>query len=204
MFQHCAAIICSSSASADTFLRNLVDEAGFGRVSSYEARWPDTPVTFFLIHDGVAENERKETIAAVRGSDAFRFSPMVVIGEEGRPSQLSATEYRQAGFDDFIVPAAGNIAFVRTLLESFIMEEQSYYSTPTYFGPDRRRWERQSTRPQVHVHAAAAYHLYRFKRDPLAGIKVIEHRIVASTEAPPQGFPPGARPSAVPPVKRHH
>lgn len=204
MFQYCSAILCSFSASADAVLRELADQVGFGRIVSYEAPWPNTQIAFFLIHDSVADEEKKNIVAAVRGNRMFRFSPMIVIGDEARPSHLSAPEYRQAGFDDLIVPASGNIDFTRTLLDSLLKEEQTYYATPIYFGPDRRQWERRETRAGVRLQPTATHELYRFRRDPLTGVRVTQHLVVESVDiAPSEPFIVERQPAALP-VKRRY
>jgi hypothetical protein len=198
MLQYCTAVTCSPLGSAQAFLNHLADQVGFGRVAAYDAHWPKTPITFFLIHADLAEMEKENVVLAIRGNGMYRFCPMLIIGEDGKPTQRSATEYRQLGFDDVILVADGNVELVRTLLEGYLMKEQLYYLTASYFGPDRRRWERRSPRPRGED-AAVAFNVYRFKREPLAGIMVIERRVVGSGEALQSAQPAIETPTAIPP-----
>ncbi|MEO8756240.1 MAG: hypothetical protein ABI398_00615 [Devosia sp.] len=180
MLQYCAAIICSTSPEPYNWMGSLADQVGFGRVSPHDQEWPQVPVVFFLVHAAVPEDEKARLISTVRGNGVFRFSPIMLVSEEGKPRVRTLVEYHQAGFDD-AVTVDGDLSELTARIKSQLNDEQVYYSTPTYFGPDRRRWERQPTRT---ISQLLPYERYRIRRDALTGIRAIEHQSFGQTAAP--------------------
>lgn len=182
MLEKCQAYLVAKSPFQVAALRSLVQNAGFS--SSIDASTgegttnPMARIKFFFIDYRVDDEEIVSTMAAVRASSDqdLRFSPFVLVMDERPDGSLPSNV--NFGFDALItVPEEPEVTRARLLGQLFL--DQIYFETPNYLGPDRRRvefrpdiGERRQPGPGKHIR-------YLFRRDPDAGVKIIERVLAA-------------------------
>jgi hypothetical protein len=140
----------------------------FNAVADAETRWNDPPVAFFLFAEVPRLAAHAEIIAAIRRSPVatLKFSPLIYFCRS--PSMDDINACLGMGFDDIITEPHSSER-VAGRLQRQIGAELTYFDTPGYFGPDRRRHQRIET-GRVEP---AGYRRVAIFRDLATGISVL-------------------------------
>jgi hypothetical protein len=182
MLEKCQAYLVAKSPFQIAALRSLVQNVGFS--SSIDAATgegttnPAARIKFFFIDYRVDDEEIISTMAAVRASSDqdLRFSPFVLVADDRLDGTLPNSV--NFGFDAVItVPEEAEITRARLLGQLFL--DQTYFETATYLGPDRRRVEFRPDIGERRQPGPAKHIRYLFRRDPDAGIKIVERVLAA-------------------------
>ena len=183
----CACLVADTEAQLTT-LQTMAARTGFGLtcvgLDAWRARGAGDPsVTFFFFHYRVHETDLAAALAEIRGQDDLnlRFSPAIAV--VGECTEQDVLRFIELGFDDIVVlPEAPRI--LRRRFASQLNANITYFETPTYFGPDRRRAVHDPTAATRRGHGPSEHTRYQIRRSPRDGIRVLRREIVLSG-APP-------------------
>lgn len=148
----CVACLVAETPTQHHTLRTIAERTAFS------ACWPaserlfpaddDRRMPFFLFHCGVNGMLLRDTLARIRTSEQYRFSPAILVAGDCSAEDIS--RYIALGFDD-IVNLPGAAGAIEKRLARQLGTPLHYFETATYFGPDRRRTQRtgptSKTRP---------------------------------------------------------
>ena len=183
MLDNCQAYLIAKTPAHVADLRNVTQNAGFKYCLDIASAEGDVHlgarIKFFFVHFKVADSEMLSAMTAVRSSndDNLRFSPCVLIIHECAYEDI--IKYIRLGFDDVIsLPEKASI--IRHRLESLLSLEQTYFETPSYFGPDRRRMELVPIRDNRRRPEGGQHIRYRIRRDSVQGVRIIQQLMMAA------------------------
>jgi len=180
MLGHCSAFVIARAGERDRSLELLAREAGFGTVTSTarrqsgEAIGAKRAVAFFLMDGHLDEAAMKHTLVAVRLSPdpGVCFAPVVLFIEDG-PFE-TYIRYVQMGFDDVItIPEKREILIQRLDGQ---LGEHVYFRTPTYLGPDRRRFDLLTTPHERRGQGPSDHDQISIVRSAITGISIARTR----------------------------
>lgn len=180
MLSQCRAYVIAAGATQDRALVNLARRVEFGDVRSVHRGEPlarDGRVTFFLVDYMLSDPAMQSIIANIRANsaDTVRLAPVIAFFRDG-PHQI-VLKYIDFGFDDVIaLPDKREVVAAR--LRAQLNDEITYFETPTYLGPDRRRMELPSDPPDPRRNALTPHTRVILRRDALSGVKVLRREII--------------------------
>lgn len=179
MLSQCRAYVVAAGEAQDRALFNLAQRVEFGEVRSVRQGEPlprDLRVTFFLVDYQLSDPAMLQVIANIRsnGADTIRLAPIVVFFRDG-PHQI-VLKLIDFGFDDVIaLPDKREVLASR--LGAQLNDDITYFETPTYLGPDRRRMELPTELPDPRRKGSSDHTRLLLRRDPITGIKVLRREI---------------------------
>ena len=180
MLGHCSAFVIARAGERDRSLELLAREAGFGTVTSTarrqsgEAIGAKRAVAYFLMDGHLDEAAMKHTLGAVRLSPdpGVCFAPVVLFIEDG-PFE-TYIHYVQMGFDDVItIPEKREILIQRLDGQ---LGEHVYFRTPTYLGPDRRRFDLLTTPHERRGQGPSDHDQISIVRSAITGVSIARTR----------------------------
>ena len=187
MLTQCSACLISRPGERLQSLQTLAADVGFGSISSTAQEQGGqqglaSPILFFLMDGQLDETAMARTLAAVRQSPAERicFAPVVLLIEDG-PFE-TYLRYVHMGFDDVItIPEKRELVIQRLDNQ---LGEHLYFRTPTYLGPDRRRFDLLTTAPERRSRGPSDHEELTILRSALTGIRVVRtQQFIASHPA---------------------
>ncbi|WP_417308125.1 hypothetical protein [Devosia sp.] len=129
---------------------------------------------FFFVHQGMPDALLTATIRWVRShhQPVVQYAPIIVIARDGPAEET--LKYVHMGCDDVIVmPEEPEVLVSR--LKVHVTEEQIYFETPTYLGPDRRRMEApRPPRDERRDASSSAHRRLTIRRVPGHGVFVLK------------------------------
>jgi hypothetical protein len=179
MLELCRAIIVAPTPFDSRALAHVASAAGFGDIASIfdgtdSSNGLRYPVSYFLVHHRLADNDCEDIIDAVRQIErmGLRFSPMVVMLPD--TSGESVRKFVHMGFDDVIsLPQSQEQLTAR--LGTQLDRDISYFETDGYLGPDRRRMDADGA---LHRPAGISAHTRLvIRRDPDYGIRLLSRQL---------------------------
>jgi len=176
MLGHCSAFLIAHAGERDRSLELLARDVGFGTVRS-TARAPSgetngaaRSVSFFLVDSQLDVGSMSRTLSAVRLSPdpLVCFAPVVLFVEDG-PFE-TYLRYVHMGFDDVItIPEKREILIQRLDGQ---LGEHLYFRTPTYLGPDRRRFDLLTTVPEHRGQGPSDHDEITILRSAITGVSI--------------------------------
>jgi len=164
--------------------KQLATEIGFSEIKNYsnmieiEQQSISYPVSFFLFEQISNVNIYKEVIESIRSCKRLklRFSPLILLSDSPTPEFI-----RQSitiGFDDIISqPYQGSC--IKERLAKQIDHSITYYETPKFFGPDRRRNTDNSLTTNINRRGVEKCRQFKFVRNLTNGISITKETIDA-------------------------
>jgi hypothetical protein len=169
-----SAFVVGPRDGAGAALTDLAHALKFARVERYaglsraEKQAAITPLLFFFCAAVSDVLTLKPVANAIRFSTSLklRFSPLIYFARN--PSAETIKACISLGFDDVIaLPFGSNDLGERVFRQ--VGRPQTYYETATYFGPDRRRNPRGSTKTEDN----GGYRQIEILRHPDTGIDIL-------------------------------
>jgi hypothetical protein len=168
------AYVVGDDAAGGLSLEPLARKLGFDVVLPYsgmaeaERRSREPPLAFFFFAEVQDLKLLAAPIEAIRGSgaDDLRFAPLIYFCR--KPSMEVIRRSVGMGFDD-IITEPFTPERVAGRLSRQVSTELAYYQTPSYFGPDRRRHDREPRSEE----AQGGFRRVEIFRDPASGISVV-------------------------------
>lgn len=190
MLERCHVYVVGKDEEHDYSLARTAGTLGFTSVSRLfrkgvprvdEAR---ARLSFFLVHHLLEDQALRSVIAAVRRneSDLIRFAPLVMLLDDG-PFEL-VLRYVRLGFDDVIaLPERRELVASRFCTQ--LDQEFTYFETPSYLGPDRRRMEWPSDSRDERRIGQHPYTRYTIIRNVDKGVRVLRKEVFGDAGAAP-------------------
>lgn len=207
MLDQCHAYVIGSDEEHDQTLLKTAGTLGFTSVSGLFRKGiprPDvrrlTPCLFFLVHHRVEDEVLRSVITTVRSSEhkQVRFAPLMLLLDDG-PYEL-ILRYVRLGFDDVIVLPERR-ALVASRFRNQLGKEVTYFSTPGYLGPDRRRMERPTDTPDERRTGQQPHVRYTVIRSADWGVRILRKEEIGGDPDTPSlavpHFPQDERPGEV-------
>jgi hypothetical protein len=177
MLSHCSAFLIARAGESARSLDLVTREIGFGTVTSaargQSAEAADTPrpLVFFLMDRQLDDTVMSRTLSAVRQNAARRvcYAPVVLFIEDC-PFE-TYLHYVHMGFDDVITIPEKREILVQRLDNQ--LGEHLYFRTPTYLGPDRRRFDLLTTVSDRRGRGPSDHEEITIMRSALTGIEVV-------------------------------
>lgn len=182
MLNHCGACLVAHSGARSEALALTAHGAGFGSVSLADGGLSGRePLLFFLLDGELGDGAIRRTVGAVRagGLDRVRLAPLVLFINDCPFEQY--LHYVHMGLDDVItLPEKGDVLIQR--LENQL-GEHLYFRTPTYLGPDRRRFDLMTAGDERRGKGPSDHERVTFLRSALTGIQVLRtlHHVGGAT-----------------------
>jgi CheY-like chemotaxis protein len=140
-----AALVAGPQSGPGEALMDISNDVGFSLVARYDgpgaltSQLTRTRLCFVLCAEAGNPRHYTRLIAELRGAGRLptRFTPVIYFSEAALPDVI--TTAIELGFDDILtMPFSPDR--VRTRLGQQIGRPLTYFETPKYFGPDRRRF----------------------------------------------------------------
>ena len=181
MLEGCDALLIAKSPRDIAFLRRLSERVGYRSATApgeINPKAGTTAINFFLLHFGVPDDEKRAILAAVRRSadDQVRFAPVVIVIDDCPFETI--LQYVHWGFDDVVV-LPEKVPLVRARLEGQLANHHTYFETPGYFGPDRRRMDDEHRKDERRREYGSRHTRLTFARDTRFGVRIISRTIAA-------------------------
>lgn len=180
MLEKTCAYIVSETRESGEFLFEICDEIGLGlsrkfvSISAVEKQTKISPICFFLFP--ASENDRfiADYVRVIRTSTERNicFAPIILLTPDAHRGKI--TLGLSLGFDEILAPPWTTpllkARFLRQLTNSF-----DYFSTETYFGPDRRRLESQQLDYYAKERRDQTYNFRRYsiRRHTINGVEIL-------------------------------
>lgn len=180
MLETTCAYIVSESRENGKFLFEICDEMGvgtsrqFASIAAAEKQTKISPICFFLFP--ASENDKfiADHVREIRTSSERNicFAPVILLTPDAQRSKI--TLGLSLGFDEILAPPWTTpllrARFLRQLTNSF-----DYFSTETYFGPDRRRLESQQLDYYTKERRDHTYNFRRYsiRRHTVNGVEIL-------------------------------
>lgn len=190
MLERCHVYVVGRDEEHDYSLAQTAGTLGFTSVSRLfrkgvprvdEAR---TRLSFFLVHHLLEDQALRSVIATVRRSqsDLIRFAPLMMLLDDG-PFEL-VLRYIRLGFDDIIaLPERRELVASRFCTQ--LDQEFTYFETPSYLGPDRRRMEMPSDPRDERRTDQHPFTRYTVIRNADKGVRVLRKEVFGDVSAGP-------------------
>lgn len=175
MLTKCRALLLADTPAGTHALDRFARHVGFshsgppGRSLADVAR--EIPI-FFFMQQGMPDALMMATIRWVRGhhQPVVQYAPIIVIANDGPAEET--LKYVHMGCDDVIVmPEEHDVLVSR--LKVYVTDEQLYFETPTYLGPDRRRMEAPDGTRDERLAGSSAHRRLTIRRVPGHGVFVL-------------------------------
>lgn len=184
MLSLCRAYLVAQSEAQERTLARLAGTVGFGEVGSARAGDPivdrsERRVDFFFLHHRLPDAAMQGVISSIRASLAvsIRFAPILLITDD-QPLEV-ILKYIEFGFDDIVALPAKRAELVSRFLAQ-LNSNQTYVETPSYLGPDRRRFEHPD-HEDPRRRGVSAFERLTIRRNPATGVKVLRREIVGQS-----------------------
>lgn len=179
MLDRCTAFVIASSDAQTRSLERIAHRLGIESVRpiqsrrAFESDEGVRPVAFFLFDRRLDERLMRSVMAAIRACDIdrVRYAPAMLFVDDC-PFE-AYLHFVHMGFDDALaLPDKRDVLVQR--LESQLLAPQLYIRTPTYFGPDRRRFDLAGETDERRGSGDHWHERVTFLRDLDFGIKVLK------------------------------
>ena len=166
-----------------SLIGDIAADLGFGMVRPY-ASIADSeriskvhPINFFLFDYSPEFEKTKAWIDEIRYSQQVRvrFSPLICFVES--PSKEIIVECVNAGFDDILTLPWSAQKFKERLLKQ-VNNKNVYFETDSYFGPDRRRYNKEKQRAGETPAPGFGFRRYEFIRNKQYGVQILQDRVI--------------------------
>ncbi|GEM_PF-839586 len=144
----------------------------FSQIEEAEQQVAKTPVCFFVFTADVGTEKLGSVSKAIRFSRnrQVRYAPMVCFAES--PGKQLVALCIQAGFDDILIPPF-SVKRVGERLKAMLEQPMTFYETPDYIGPDRRKRAGRKTPPSSALEKGNEYRQIDFVRKTGEGISIL-------------------------------
>lgn len=180
MLEKTCAFVVSEDRRSGRFMFDICDEIGIGQsrqfadLTAAEKQSTATPVCFFLIPAGEDDAFITRRVREIRTSDErnTRFAPIILLTPAANEIKIQLA--LSLGFDEILAPpwTAGLLRarFQRQLSNAF-----DYFTTDSYFGPDRRRLEAQNIEYYAGERRDSTFYFQRFsiQRNVMHGVEIL-------------------------------
>lgn len=180
MLEKTCAYIVSESRENGKFLFEICDEMGvglsrqFATIGAAEQQTKVSPICFFLFP--ASENDRfiTERVRDIRTSKERNicFAPIILLTPDVHRDKISLG--LSLGFDEILAPP-WTTQLLRARFHRQLTNAFDYFSTETYFGPDRRRLESQQIDYYAKDRRDQSYNFRRYsiRRHTLNGVEIL-------------------------------
>lgn len=171
MFEQCRAVIIGADPRKSRTLELIARNLGFGDAVDYsegDSGAAKAQVTFCFVDDQMPDEGLIEVLDIVRTErrNNLCYSPVILFSEDD--SSVATLRHVRLGFDDGVTLPVSRENLTQQLGRQ-LYEDQVYFETKDYLGPDRRRMDRG---PDLRI-TASPYAQVMFYRDPERGIRVL-------------------------------